>query len=285
MKTILITGINGYLGSHLARRLLLNYHVIGLEPSIKNLFRINDLGLKVYPSSSESLESVFNAHDVDIIIHTATLYGRNNESNCSIIHSNLIFPLELLQVAIPKKDTVFINTDTALDPFVSSYALTKNQFRGWLYFYRKSIQVINVKLEHFYGPMNSKNNFISNMIDRLKKNEPEIDLTLGEQERDFIFIEDVVEAYRLIVDSCPFSQEYSEFQVASGNLIKIKDLMILLKEFIGSQSALNFGVVPYRENELMRSKSDNTSLISIGWTPKYSLEMGLRQTIEEEKSL
>jgi len=40
MKTILITGINGFLGSHLAKALSSEYNIIGLEYSIENLFRV-----------------------------------------------------------------------------------------------------------------------------------------------------------------------------------------------------------------------------------------------------
>ena len=48
MKTLLITGINGFLGSHLAKTLQEKYDIIGLENSSKDLFRLNDYNFKVY---------------------------------------------------------------------------------------------------------------------------------------------------------------------------------------------------------------------------------------------
>ena len=48
MKTILITGINGFLGSHLAKTLSEKYNIIGLEYSLENLFRIAECNYKVY---------------------------------------------------------------------------------------------------------------------------------------------------------------------------------------------------------------------------------------------
>ena len=47
MKTILITGINGFLGSNLAERLNSNFEIIGLENSLENLFRLKDTFYKV----------------------------------------------------------------------------------------------------------------------------------------------------------------------------------------------------------------------------------------------
>jgi nucleoside-diphosphate-sugar epimerase len=50
-KKILITGINGFLGSHLAKHLKNNFEVVGLEYSIDNLYRIKNDGFMVYESN------------------------------------------------------------------------------------------------------------------------------------------------------------------------------------------------------------------------------------------
>ena len=133
MKTILITGINGYLGSHLAKKLSSQYKIIGLEYSLTNLFRIKNCDYIVYQSSNDILESLFQEQIIDIIIHTATFYGRNEEDNKQLFYSNLEFPFRLLEKAIDNKCKIFLNTDTVLDRFVSSYALTKKQFNDWLW--------------------------------------------------------------------------------------------------------------------------------------------------------
>ena len=79
MKTILITGVNGFLGSHLAKRLTSNYIIIGLEYTLHNLFRIKDSLFKIYATSCPDWVELFEENTVNIIIHTATSYGRNNE--------------------------------------------------------------------------------------------------------------------------------------------------------------------------------------------------------------
>lgn len=280
MKTILITGINGYLGSHLAKTLSAEYNIIGLEYSLDNLFRIADCNYKVYAAKDGIPDAVFTEQAIDIVLHTATFYGKNDEDYMQMFNTNLDSPLKLLDKAIKYECQLFLNTDTVLDRFVSTYSLTKRQFQEWLYLRKNEIKVINMQLEHFYGSGTSPTNFISYMIDKLKNNEPQIDLTLGEQRRDFIYIDDVVKAYlRVIQKQDQLFDSYSSFQVCTNQLISIKDLMITLKELTNSDSVLNFGAVPYRENELMHSDTDNSALIKLGWKPKYTIKEGLKKTI------
>jgi len=197
-----------------------------------------------------------------------------------MFNTNLYSPFKLLDKAIKYECQLFINTDTILDRFVSTYALTKQQFQEWLYLRRNEIKIINMQLEHFYGPGASPTNFITAMINKLKSNEPQIDLTLGEQERDFVFVDDVVNAYMTVIRKQNLLNEpYTSYQVCSKHLISIKEMMILLKDITHSISILNFGAIPYRENELMHSETDNIGLIKLGWKPRYTIQEGLQQTI------
>lgn len=280
MKTILITGINGYLGSHLAKALFPEYNIIGLEYSLENLFRIANCNYKVYAAKDGIPEEAFTDQPINIVIHTATFYGKNNEDYIQMFNTNLYSPLNLLDKAIKHGCQLFVNTDTVLDRFVSTYALTKRQFQEWLYLRKNEIKVINMQLEHFYGSGTSPTNFLSYMIDKLKNNEPQIDLTLGEQQRDFVYVDDVINAYlTVIAKQDQLLDSYSSYQVCTNQLISIKELMIILKELTNSKSKLNFGAIPYRENELMHSETDNTALIILGWKPQYTIQEGLQQTL------
>lgn len=281
LKTILITGINGFLGSHLAKALSVEYNIIGLEYSLENLYRIRDCNLNVYSVESGIPDNLFEDNKIDIIIHTATFYGRQNEAVEKIVQANLFIPFDLLDKAITNKTGIFINTDTVLERFVSAYALTKRHFQEWLYLRRSEIKVINLQLEHFYGPGCSNSNFITLMIEKLKSNEPVIDLTLGDQKRNFIYIDDVVKAYQtLLREHEQINDLYSSFQVCTNQLISIKEIVLILKSMTESSSLLNFGTIPYRENELMISETDNSGLLRLGWKPDFSIQEGLEMTIK-----
>jgi nucleoside-diphosphate-sugar epimerase len=276
MKTILITGINGFLGSHLAKRLRGRFNVVGVARQVDQLDRLSGFDFHVVRSNIDEVEQLFNEIHIDFVIHTATSYGRNNEKITQIADSNLFMPFILLDMAVEKHVENFINTDTVLDRFVSAYALTKNQFKDWLYFRRNELKVINMQLEHFYGPGCGNSNFITNMIKKLEKNDPVINLTAGEQRRDFVYFEDVLDAFEIVIDKIDKIRSNSNFQVGSGENISVKDLAVLLKKQVGSKSVLNFGAVPYRENELMASEANIEPLRQLGWMPKYKIGEKLR---------
>ncbi len=280
MQTLLITGINGFLGSSLAKALSAEYNIIGLEYSLENLFRIADCNYKIYSAKDGIPDEVFIEQPIDIIIHTATFYGRNNEDYNQMFNANLRSPFILLDKAILSGCELFVNTDTVLDRFVSTYALTKRQFQEWLFLRMNEIKVINMKLEHFYGPGMSDNNFISNMLKKLLLNEPVIDLTAGEQKRDFVFIDDVVNAYRTVLNNLSMLEgRFLDFEVATGNLITIQELLLQMKYLTKANTKLNFGAIPYRSNELMQSTSNNSALLKLSWQPRTNIKNGLIEII------
>lgn len=281
IKTIAITGIEGFLGSSLAQRLIKNYHVTGLVVNESKITRLDEK-ISSFPYSYQGVEKVFQ-QKVDVVIHTATDYGRKDFRLSELATKNLHLPLFILEKCI-KKEITFINTDTVLPRLANEYSLSKKQFAEWLQFYAKTNKYINLELEHFYGAQSSNRNFIKAMLLRLLANEPEIDLTKGVQKRDFLYIDDVVDAFELIIkkiDHIPLG--YSHFTIGSGTAVAIKDILLLMKKLTKSRSYLNFGAIPYRETELMKSEPDISAIKQLGWQPKISFEKGLKKMIESLK--
>jgi len=287
MKTILITGINGYLGSNLAKRYAKKYNILGLEYTLNNLFRIRNETFEVYASKNGIPDELFQKHEIYGIIHTATFYGRNNESNSEMTYANMYLPQMLLEKAITNGCKLFINTDTVLDRFTSSYALTKKQFGDWLIYYSKnsSIRVLNLKVEHFFGPGTSNSNFITLMVQKMLKNEAVIALTKCEQNRDFLYIDDLLRVYDLILKNHIEFKSYEDFNVGYGKNVNLKETLEFIKREISSTSKLDYGAIPYRNNELMESTNDTTKLNLLGWFPKVTINDGLIRIIDFEKNI
>ena len=65
MKTLLITGINGYLGSKLAKRYSKEYNIIGLEYDCTNLFRLREYDFEVFASKDGIPDALFKSHEID----------------------------------------------------------------------------------------------------------------------------------------------------------------------------------------------------------------------------
>lgn len=282
MKTILITGINGFLGSSIAKKLSNKYQIVGLEKINSNNSRLQGYDFKIY-NSSNSIDVIFIDQRIDYIIHTATTFGRDGESLSAIIDNNITFPVKLSETASKHGIKAFINTHTSLLRNTSNYSLSKHQFLDWLRLFQSDMKIVTIAPEHFYGLGASDDNFIIDMIKRMMRNVPSIDLTPGEQKRDFIHIDDLVYAYCLIIDNIDSFTNYSEFEVGSGERLKIKDVLLLIHKYSKTRTLLNFGALPYRENELMQSNSNNEKIVVLGWKPKVKFEQGLKSIIEHFK--
>ena len=202
MATILLTGATGFLGSHLLEFFVQQKkEVIILKRTTSDTWRINHLldKVSVYNIDSGDFKTIFSEQKVDLIINTVCSYGRTNESLIDIVNSNLIFGLNLFEEAIKNNVKTFINTDSLLARNLNDYSLSKAQFRDWLHQRSKNIQVINLKIEHMYGPKDDSKKFLSWLIKEMINGKGDINLTSGIQKRDFIYIDDVVKAFDIII--------------------------------------------------------------------------------------
>jgi len=286
MKTVLITGVNGFLGSHLASTLNKDFEVIGLVRDAKNIYRIKNLSIKIY-SSKDLLENIFIENKIFAVIHTATVYKQKDDSSVSLLKTNVELPLTLAELISKYNAKVFLNTDSFFNntsysySYLSEYTLTKKQSLDWLKLISnsKSFKLINMKIFHMYGDNDSESKFVPNLISEIKNNVNEIRMTEGNQTRDFIYIKDVVAAYRKVLLSVDNIEDYQEYHIGTGLSTSIKNFTNTVKTILNSKSKILFGAIPYRTGEIMESKAENANLTSLGWKPEYSLERGLKDYI------
>lgn len=285
---ILITGGNGYLGTRIVKEIIKKGHtavLLILEGTTTEMFK--DLpNIEIYSTKSEDIEKAFKTQ-TDCILHLATLYGRRGESPKKVLEANLLFPLEVLDRAVQYNVKYFFNMDTAINRLVNEYAVSKKQFRDWGKYYASQgkIRFINIQSEHFYGPFDNEVKFIANMLKKLKENTPYIETTLGEQERAFIYIDDLVEAIECIInyETKQDELEFVEYEAGPDENIKIKDALNIMKELTNSRSEIKFGAIPYRKNEEMKSECDNSKLKAIGWQQRIlTFAEGIEKILKEE---
>jgi len=290
-QTILLTGATGFLGSHLLEALLKNnYQVVILKRSTSDTWRINHFleQVKSYNVDIEPVEKAFSDQHIDAVFHTACHYGRNGGSIAEIVESNLMFGLKVLEASLKFNTDTFFNTDTLLQKHLNVYTLSKKQFVEWLQQVSEKIQIVNLKLEHMYGPKDDETKFVSWVINQLKANAPEIKLTAGEQQRDFIYIDDVVSAFMLTLEKAKTLAKFTELDVGTGVLMSVKEFLEILKSIYENKhgairTQLNFGEIPYRDGEMMTVDVNNTDLRNLGWQTKTTLEQGLLNILENDK--
>lgn len=297
-KKILVTGGSGYLGSFLVEALIneqANVMVIDREESPIAKTYLIDI------TDADAVKKTVTKIKPEIIFHLAASLNRNrdfemfkqvNEVN-HIGTFNLLFALK----DTPYENFIFTSTSEIYGendaPFreeqlpkpVSQYSLTKvyaeNLIQTFSKNFNKNFTIL--RLFNFFGKNMPQNFFIPQMIDAIE-NETFFNMTKGEQKRDFLYVDDVIQA---LMSSAKIPQAKNEiFNVCSGTAATIKQLAEEVKNSTKSDCELRFGAIPYRENEIWNMVGDNTKIKRIlNFDVKYNLALGIKQLIENKKNI
>lgn len=133
----------------------------------------------------------------------------------------------------------------------SSYALLKQATTNlaMVLYLNDNFPTMVVRPGNLFGKYQNEERFIAYIYKQLKRNKT-LELTLCEQKRDFIYIDDFVQIVAGVFE------KHSAFvgqivNVSSGNSIRLKDIVEELKSLLSSTSMIEYGKIPYRENEVM----------------------------------
>ncbi|MCI1648744.1 MAG: NAD-dependent epimerase/dehydratase family protein [Bacteroides sp.] len=114
---------------------------------------------------------------------------------------------------------------------------------------------------NLFGFGQNKSKFIPYVIEQLVNNVP-LNVSPCEQKRDFIYVDDFVLKLRSLLEN--YSKCIGEIiNVSSGYSISLKEIIELYKKELGSTSKINYGAIPYRENEVMDLKCNIEKLNQI----------------------
>lgn len=301
-QTILLTGATGFLGSHLLEGLLKSgFQVIVLKRSTSNIWRIEHLmrQVKSYDVDVISLNEVFSNNSIDIVIHLATLYRKfdNGSEVNEMVKSNISFPVELLEVGVRHGIKGFINTGTffeydcsitpineeaKINPF-NLYAKTKVAFETILATYSNQISIKSLRLFTPYGEKDN-NKLIPNLIQKALLNE-KIELSDGLQKLDFIYADDIVDAYLKSLNKMEkFNQpNYKIYNIGSGTAVSVRDVVSIIEQQLGISINKVWGK-PSPVDIPIAFASIKNAATELGWHPKHSIHQGIAKTISYYKN-
>ena len=179
------------------------------------------------------------------------------------------------------KRFIFSSSAAVEDPSSSEYAAQKaNSEKECKIFNRKGLETISLRYFNVFGPRQSTEfgaaipSFISKAL-----NGETIKITgHGNQTRDFIYVDDVVDANLRAAFTDNSLCFGNAFNVGSGISMSIKDLASMVIGIIGSDSKVEY---EGKSEGIKNSKAEiSLSAFNLLWEPKTSFEQGLRETVE-----
>jgi UDP-glucose 4-epimerase len=309
MSKAIVTGGAGFIGSHIVEKLLQNdFHVVVLDNvpagNIINLEHLRSNKKMEYIQGTTSdlylMQSLFS--EAEYVFHLAARPYTNDdkENPVSYYEANSNGILNVLQTAKEQKvkkvilassSAVYGNEQTlpkkeTMIPAPSSpYAITKLTAEMYCSIYHVIYNLQTVCLRYFnvYGPRQSPNSplasVIPKFIQRIAEGKPPIIFGDGNQTRDFVFASDVAAASLLAAES----DATGIFNIGSGDnvsLNQVTELILRLMNRVDLKPIYENG----RDGEIRHSVADISKAQVMGYKPQYTLEEGLKETIERGMS-
>ena len=299
---ILITGGNGFIGSHVLESLLQDgENDIGITlRTTSNIWRIKRIiqerDIALFYLENESIEEIISMFKPEIVIHLSVYYKKNHNYDdiAEMLETNIIFPTKILDSMVKNGLKFFINTGTTTEFLIEEkyltsnskispsnlYSATKVAFEEILKYYtlHQGIQSITLKLAYPYGPKDNPKKLIPYLINCAIKGET-AKATLGEQNLDYIYVKDIANAYKAAVDFIIRKwNKYEVFIIGSGKSIPLREIAKLINE-ISNNLLVEWGAFPYDQSESYHVRIDPTKALNVlGWKPLFSLRDGIIET-------
>lgn len=266
-RVALITGVTGFIGGELARRLIKdNWSVAIVVRDGSDLSSIADISAASttyrYDGTTESLTAILDEAKPDVVFHLASLFLADHVPSqvTDLIGSNVLFGAQLLEAMVACGVRNIVSAGTSWQNFhsngyraVNLYAATKQAFEDILGFYvdRYALSSVVLKLFDTYGAADKRRKLITLIVDAVK-NAQELGVSPGEQVIDISHIDNVVEHF-LRAGEFSIAKELSENHVffVSGERFTVKELVKAIESAADTTASIVYGARPYREREVM----------------------------------
>lgn len=301
--TVLVTGASGFIGSHLVRRLVdEGFGLVGTYRNPDELYRLKPVADRIHLvrldlRDAEAVGRVLLERQVQWVVHCAA-YGVRAEQGIGprVVEENVAMATTLGVIALEHQVSRFvyvgsgfeyaprcfpITEDVALEP-VNLYGAAKAASWSVLdYLCRvEGLPLVTVRPFSVYGPGEDLRKFVPYVISSAIRREPAV-LTTGDQVRDYVFVEDLVDAIaRALARGAPGRT----YNLGGGPqyAARVRDVAELVMQLCDvPRELLRYGAANRNRTESPMLVADPTRAhVELGWRPRVTLEEGLRRTIE-----
>lgn len=306
-EPFVVTGAAGFLGSHVVRRLVQEgARVTALVRESSDLWRIEEVLSRIHilhwsMESPEPPQVEASLPEGATIFHLAAAGVRERSDDpVRMMAANVIGTHRLLEIARRIKAACFVYSGSCFEygsgervreeqwpTPVSEYGASKAA--AWVlvnqFFRRYKMPVVSLRPFTIFGPSEGGGRLIPGVMTAVLRGHS-VDLTAGEQTRDFVYVEDVVEAF-VRAGREPRAVGHT-INVCTGRAWSVRDVVAFIEKVAGRSVDARFGVCPYRSTEAWTLSGDPSRARELlGWSPSTDFQEGLARTVRwfQEKGL
>lgn len=298
---VLVTGGAGFIGSHLVDRLIQEGHEVVVVDNLSTGKRRNlNRAARFFKLDIQSwrLERVFRNERPNVVMHLAAQMDVRKSVEDPVFDAqvNVLGTLNVLQQAVRHgvRKVVFSSSGGAIygeqeiypapeshvTRPLSPYGISKLCGEQYLSYYQRvsGLQVVNLRYANVYGPRQDPDGeagVVAIFIQKLLNNEQAIVHGNGRQTRDFVYVEDVVEANLAVMGQ----ETQGTYNIGTGEETSINDVLRILVGHTNSTCKELHG--PAKHGEQVRSVIDASKIRQeLSWEPRTELSEGLKRTID-----
>jgi len=308
-RTFLVTGAAGFIGSHVAQRLLergdrvvgvdnLNpYYDVKLKKARLQILEKNE-DFKCYQEDIQDLKAmrkIFETHEPRVICNLAAQAGVRHslKDPFSYQKSNIEGFLNLLELARAQGVENFVyassssvygdnkkvpfSVEDRVDTPVSLYAATKkaNELIAHAYSHLYGIPCTGLRYFTVYGPWGRPDMALFLFTDAILKGRPIDVYNYGKMRRDFTYIDDIADGTLKALDR---AVPYDLFNLGNSNSVELMDFIGTLEKELGRKAEKN--MMPIQPGDVPETSADiESSRAELGFNPGTSIEEGIRNFV------
>jgi len=324
MHKILVTGSAGFIGFHLIQALLKQGHrIVGIDnlndyydPQLKHdrleILNQNDKAenyqfIKMDLADRQGIEQLFAENQFDIVINLGAQAGvrYSIENPHAYVDSNLVGFVNILEgcrhskvkhLVYASSSSVYgmnikqpFSTQDRVDYPISLYAATKksNELMAHTYSHLYGIPTTGLRFFTVYGPMGRPDMAYFSFTKKIINGETIDVFNNGEMQRDFTYIDDIVEGIERVMNRIPESQSsdisnvkapYKIYNIGNNQPVSLRRFITAIETACGKKTKEN--LLPMQAGDVPVTFADVDELIAdIGFKPSTSIEAGIAKFV------